>query len=300
MVTAITALVLFLVASASVKGFALMLLIGTAVSLVTAVGATRAMLGILSGFKWFDSPQFMGAQGQQMAKWIQIDFIGKRKYWFALSGVVLAIAIGAIAVQGLNFGIDFKGGTQVTFTSPRAVDIGEVRDIARRIGQESAVIQGRGEAVGDDQYRSFTIKTESLARAEQTRLETEIKNSYGDEIPFGVKNVSESFGGQLARNAILAIIVFFILICVYIWIRFEWKFAAPVIASIAHDVTIAVGIYALTGREVSTATVAAILTVLGYSMYDTIIIFDRIRENIPLMRRSSIQTICNVSLSGRR
>jgi SecD/SecF fusion protein len=296
MVTAITALVLFLVASASVKGFALMLLIGTAVSLVTAVGATRAMLGILSGFKWFDSPQFMGAQGQQMAKWIQIDFIGKRKYWFALSGVVLAIAIGAIGVKSLNFGIDFEGGTQVTFTSPRAVEVGEIRDLAREIGQENAVIQGRGEAAGDDQYRSFTIKTESLSRADQTRLETAIKDRYGDNIPFGVKNVSESFGGQLARNAILAIVVSFILICIYIWIRFEWKFAAPVIASIAHDVTIAVGIYALTGREVTTATVAAILTVLGYSMYDTIIIFDRIRENIPLMRRSSIQTICNVSL----
>ena len=155
MVTAITALVLFLVASASVKGFALMLLIGTAVSLVTAVGATRAMLGILSGFRWFDSPQFMGAQGQQMAKWIQIDFIGKRKYWFALSGVVLAISIGAIAVKGLNLGIDFKGGTQVTFTSPRAVDIAEIRDITREIGQENAVIQGRGKAVGGEQYKSF-------------------------------------------------------------------------------------------------------------------------------------------------
>jgi SecD/SecF fusion protein len=296
MVTAITALVLFLVASASVKGFALMLLIGTAVSLITAVGATRAMLGILSGFRWFDSPQFMGAQGQQMAKWIQIDFIGKRKYWFALSGVVLAIAIGAIALKGINFGIDFKGGTQVAFTSPRAVDIGEVRGLASEIGQQNAVIQGRGKAAGDDQYKSFTIKTESLTRADQTKLEAAIKGRYGENIPFGVKNVSESFGGQLARNAILAIVVSFILICIYIWIRFDWKFAAPVIASIAHDVTIAVGIYALTGREVTTATVAAILTVLGYSMYDTIIIFDRIRENIPLMRRSSMQTIGNVSL----
>jgi SecD/SecF fusion protein len=176
------------------------------------------------------------------------------------------------------------------------VDIGEVRNVAREIGQENAVIQGRGKAVGDDQYKSFTIKTESLTRADQTKLETAIKDRYGDNIPFGVKNVSESFGRQIARNAILAIVFSFVLICIYIWIRFEWKFAAPVIASIAHDVTIAVGIYALTGREVTTATVAAILTVLGYSMYDTIIIFDRIRENIPLMRRSSMQTIGNVSL----
>ena len=254
------------------------------------------MLGILSGFRWFDSPQFMGAQGQQMAKWIQIDFIGKRKYWFALSGVVLAISIGAIAVKGLNFGIDFEGGTQVTFTSPRAVDIGEIRNIAREIGQENAVIQGRGNSVGDDQYKSFTIETSPSPVPTSRGSRPRSRIAYGDNIPFGVKNVSESFGGQLARNAILAIVVSFILICIYIWIRFEWKFAAPVIASIAHDVTIAVGIYALTGRKVTTATVAAILTVLGYSMYDTIIIFDRIRENIPLMRRSSIQTICNVSL----
>ena len=113
---------------------------------------------------------------------------------------------------------------------------------------------------------------------------------------FGVKNVSASFGRQIARSAILAIIVSLLLIVGYISLRFQWQFAVPAIVALAHDILITVGIYALLGREVTTATVAAVLTVLGYSIYDTIIIFDRIRENIPLMKRGSFRQITNVSL----
>src|SRR5262249_48363545 len=105
-----------------------------------------------------------------------------------------------------------------------------------------------------------------------------------------------SFGRQIAHDAILAIIVSMLLIVIYIAIRFDLKFAVPVILAMLHDVVITVGVYSLTGREVSTATVAAVLTVLGYSIYHTIIIFDRIRENIPLMRSSAFATIANVSL----
>ena len=111
-----------------------------------------------------------------------------------------------------------------------------------------------------------------------------------------VKNVSASFGRQIARGAILAILVSLLLIVGYISLRFQWKFAVPVLVALAHDVLITIGIYALLGREVTTATVAAVLTVLGYSIYDTIIIFDRIRENIPLMKRASFRVIGNVSL----
>src|SRR5439155_2800911 len=100
-VTAITALVLFAVATAQVKGFALMLLIGTVISLLTAVAATRAMLGLLAGFRWFDNPTFMGAQGQQGWKWLQIDFMRRRYLWFAISGVVIAIGAVSLGVKGL-------------------------------------------------------------------------------------------------------------------------------------------------------------------------------------------------------
>jgi SecD/SecF fusion protein len=294
MVTAITALVLFALASAGVKGFALMLLIGTAISLITAVAATRAMLGLLAGFRWFDSPRFMGAAGQQTARWIQVDFIGKRKLWFAISGAVLLIAAGSLAVKGLNLGIDFKGGTQIEMITPQPVSIAEVRAQAERIGQRSAVIQGRGQQFGTERYRDFQIRTEALDRAQQNQLTSGLRNRFQAES--SVNTVSASFGRQIARGAILAVIFSLLLVVLYITIRFQWKFAVAVIIALLHDIVIAVGIYSLVGREVSTSTVAAILTVLGYSIYDTIIILDRVRENIPLMRRVSFARIANVSL----
>ena len=294
-VTALTALVLFAVATAGVKGFALMLLIGTAISLLTAVAATRAMLGLLGGFRWFDNPRFMGAQGQQSAKWLQIDFMGRRYLWFALSGTVIAIGVASLAFKGLNLGIDFEGGTQVTFTTPRPVELADVRQQANRVGEGNAVVQGRGDEVGGERYRSFQIRTESLSLQEQGTLQRELEDAVGAQ-GFGAKNVSESFGRQIAQAAILAVLVSLFLIVLYMSFRFEFKFALPVIAALMHDIVVTVGIYALIGAEVSTATVAAVLTVLGYSIYDTIIIFDRIRENIPLMRRASFATIANVSL----
>jgi SecD/SecF fusion protein len=156
------------------------------------------------------------------------------------------------------------------------------------------VIQGRGESV-DDKYTSFQIRTESLTLEEQNRLSEELATSL-DATAFGAKSVSESFGRQIANSAILAIVVSLLLIVAYISFRFQWKYSVGVLVALAHDVVITVGVYALTGREVSTATVAAVLTVLGYSIYDTIIIFDRIRENIPLMKRTSFRVMTNVSL----
>ncbi|MFN2467629.1 MAG: protein translocase subunit SecD [Gaiellaceae bacterium] len=294
-VTCITALVLFAVATASVKGFALMLLVGVVISVVTAVAATRAMLGLLAGFRWFDNPRFMGAEGQQSAKWLQIDFMRRRYTWFAISGVVLAIGAVSLGARGLNFGIDFRGGTQITFKTQQPVGLDVVRNEAKAIGQAGAVIQGRGAEIAG-KYRSFQIRTDALETADLDRLSAGLKERFGENISFAVKNVSSSFGRQIARAAILSIFVSLLLIVLYIAIRFDFKYAMPVIVALIHDILITVGIYSLTAREVSTATVAAILTVLGYSIYDTIIIFDRIRENVPLMRSSAFATIANVSL----
>jgi SecD/SecF fusion protein len=295
-VTVITALVLFAVATAGVKGFALMLMIGTVISLVTAVAATRAMLGILSGFSWFDNPRFMGAAPEQHGRFLQIDFMRRRYLWLGISAAVVAISLGALAVRGLNLGIDFKGGTQVTFKTPKPVSLSGVRTQAQKIGQQDAVIQGRGNTFGGDRYENFQMRMKSLSRAEQNNLSDDLKAAYGQQVNLQIRNVSASFGRQIARGAIIAIIVSLLLIVGYIALRFDFKYAGPVIVALAHDIVITVGVYALTGREVSNPTVAAVLTVLGYSIYDTIIIFDRIRENVPLMRRSSFATIANVSL----
>ncbi len=294
-VTAITALVLFAVATAGVKGFALMLLIGTAMSMVTAVAATRAMLGLLAGFRWFDSPRFVGAHGNQTAKWLQIDFMRRRYLWLAISGTAVAIGIVSLGVKGLNLGIDFKGGTQVTFKTPRAVSLADVRSQAQRIGQKGDIIQGRGSRAGSESYKQFQVRTKTLTNSQYDEFQLNLQQRFGAQ-SFGRKTVSESFGKQIARSAIFAVLFSLFLIIIYIALRFQWKFALPVIVALIHDIVITVGVYSLTGREVSTATVAAVLTVLGYSIYDTIIIFDRIRENIPLMRRAPFATIANVSL----
>jgi SecD/SecF fusion protein len=294
-VTAITALVLFAVATAQVKGFALMLLIGTVISLVTAVGATRAMLGLLAGFNWFNKPRFMGAQGQQTAKWLQIDFMRKRYLWFAISGAIVLLGAGALGLRGLNLGIDFKGGSQLTFKTPAAHTTGDVRQVLGTQGYRDAVIQGRGAAVNGDRYKTFQIRTKALSSSQLTKVTRALESELQTTAP-GATTVSSSFGRQIAKSAIIAILVSLLLVVLYIAIRFDLKFAGPVIIAMLHDVVICVGIYALLGREVTSSTVAAILTVLGYSIYDTIIIFDRIRENIPIMRRSSFATIANISL----
>jgi SecD/SecF fusion protein len=297
-VTAITALILFAVATAGVKGFALMLLIGTVVSLITAVAATRAMLGLLAGFRWFDNPSFMGAHHSQRGRFLQIDFMRWRYRWFAISGVILLVGAISLAARGLNLGIDFKGGVQITFKTAQPTLLSNVRDQTALIGHaHDAVVQGRGKSFrGGEAYKSFQIRLKKLKPAEQDKLTAGLQNNVHAQA-LGTKNVSSSFGRQIARSALLAIFFSLLVITLYIAIRFKGlAFAIPVIVAMLHDVLITIGVYSLTGREVTEATVAAVLTVLGYSIYDTIIIFDRIRENVPIMRRASFATIANVSL----
>jgi SecD/SecF fusion protein len=294
-VTAITALILFAVATGGVRGFAFMLLLGTAISIFTAVFATRALLGMLAGFRWFDNPRFMGASAQKMAGWQMFDAVGKRRIWFTVAGVLIAISIGSLIFKGLNLGIDFRGGTQLTLQANRPTEVSAVRDEIGQLGLSGAVVQGRGQELAGGRFEEFQIKTEPLSTAEQTRLTGQLEADVGGQVE-GVRNVSASFSEQIMRGAIYSILISFVLITIYISLRFQWRFAVPILRTIANDGLIALGIYSLSGREVSAATVAAFLTIIGYSIYDTIIIFDRVRENLPLMRRSSIKDIINTSL----
>jgi SecD/SecF fusion protein len=294
-VTVISAVIIFLVATSGVRGFALMLLIGTALSLVTAVFATRAILGLLARFRWFDNPAFMGASSEQIPAWQRIDIIGRRRIWFAISGAAIALSILSLFINGLNLGIDFKGGSAIDFTTPKPVALESVRSEMEQIGRGDDVLQGRGERSSGDRYREFQIKTESLDDIEQQQLRGSLERDLDAEIE-DFRNVSESFSSQIVRGAIYAIVLSFVLIAIYITIRFEWRFSVPILRTLLNDVLVTVGIYSLAGREVNAATVAALLTILGYSIYDTIIIFDRVRENIPLMRRASMAAIANQSL----
>ncbi len=293
-VTMITAFVIFLVAIGGVKGFALMLLLGTAISMFTAIVATRALLGVLGGFRWFDNPRLMGAKAGRIPAWQKIDFVGKRRLWFALSAVILTVGFVALGIRGLNLGIEFDGGTQVTFKTEEAFLVEDVRADTAEIVGANAVIQGRGEEAAGG-FTEFRIRTETLEGVEQDALTNTLTTEFSADA-IGVTTVSGSFSSQILRNAIIAVGVSLLLIVIYITVRFQWKFAVPVVVALLHDVLVAVGLYALTGREVTAATVAAILTILGYSVYDTIIIFDRVRENMNVMRKSSFAAITNQSL----
>jgi SecD/SecF fusion protein len=296
-VTAITAAVLFLVATAGVKGFALMLLLGTGISLITAVGGTRAMLGLLSNFRWFNNPSFMGAHGSQRGRWLQIDFMRKRFLWLGISGMVVLISALSLGLKGLNLGIDFRGGTQIAFTTPQPTQLGTVHSIVAKVtGENAAPVTGLNKTFGGSfSYKSFQVRL----RTPKPEIMDKLTSQLGSQLhatTTSKENVSASFGRDVAMSAIKALIVSFLLIIAYISMRFDFKFAVPVIIAVLHDIVITVGVYALTGREVTTSTVAAVLTVLGYSVYDTIIIFDRIRENVPLMRQAPFARIANVSI----
>ncbi len=295
-VTAITALILFAVATAEVKGFALMLLIGTVVSLITAVAATRALLGLLAGFRWFQDPRFMGATASEIPRWQRIDVVTRRRLWFIISVVAVALSVGAIGLKGLNLGIDFKGGVQVSFSTPTPTSLATVRTTAGSIAGNDAVVQGRGTSTGTDSYTNFQIRLKKLRTAQQDTLTNSLTQRVHAQ-KLSVKNVSASFSRQILDGAILAIFVSFALIALYVAIRYRWRFAVPILRTLGNDIPIVAGIYAISGREVSADTVAAVLTILGYSVYDTIIVFDRVRENMRLMPRASVGTIVNVSVS---
>jgi SecD/SecF fusion protein len=229
-------------------------------------------------------------------KYLHIDYMGKRRLWFAISGVVILISIVSLATRGLNLGIDFRGGVQIAFKTSKPTSLTLVREQTDAIGRNDAVVQGRGKSTNGDEYSSFQIRLKKLTTQQQNKLQNDLTTKVNAVAP-GVKNVSSSFGKQIARSAIIAVLFSLLVITLYIAVRFKGiAFAVPVIVALIHDVVITIGVYSVTGREVTESTVAAILTVLGYSIYDTIIIFDRIRENIPIMRRASFATIANVSL----
>jgi SecD/SecF fusion protein len=298
-VTVMTAFILFALATAEVKGFAFMLGIGTLVSLFTAVLATQAALGAMSQSPAVTHPAALGTRRRGQG-W-RFDFMGASRWFFSMSGTILLVGALAIGGRGLHFGIDFTSGTriQTAITKP-GVSEGEVAKAIAAAGYSSAEVQKfSNESVGKNGYQ---ISTKSLSPGKVKDVESLLSTKFANDGKPGIKSFSSTsigptFGKTVANSAVIAIIASLLVISAYIALRFEWKYAVPVLIALMHDLLITAGVYSLTGREVTTATVAALLTILGYSLYDTIIVFDRVRENVPRMPRAAFSQILNRSMS---
>ena len=202
----------------------------------------------------------------------KLDFVGRWKLWFAISGVLVVAGVAAILLGNLNFGIEFEGGTKFTVSSPeRELGEGEVREALPEFVAGEAVIQTIG--------NGYEIRTPVLDAVERAQVSEALSGALGGEV--SQTSVSPTFGGQVRDQALQAVAAALIVIVAFISVRFEFAFAPAAMVALLHDILITVGFYAIVGREVSLVTVVAVLTVLGYSLYDTIIIFDRVRENTP-------------------
>jgi SecD/SecF fusion protein len=296
-VTIMVAFILFVIATAGVKGFALTLGLGVIVSLFTAVLATQAILGVMGKSKLLASPSALGA-GKPKGDRLRLNYVGASRWFFSLSGVILLICALALGSKGINFGIDFESGTRINVALKQKVDENAVRNVLSTVGQGKAEIQSVQVTKKDKGAASkFQISTATLKPDQVDRVQAALDKSFDFADTPNSTSIGPTFGQTVAKLAIIAIVSSLLVISAYIALRFEPKYAVPVLIALMHDILITAGIYALVGQEVSTSTVAALLTILGFSLYDTIIVFDRIRENVPRMPRAAFSQIVNRSMS---
>jgi SecD/SecF fusion protein len=291
-VTFMVAFILFLLATAGVKGFAFVLGVGTLVSFFTAVLLTQAVLGAMGRSKLIHSPAALGAGKKRERR--HFDYMGASRWFFSMSGVILLVGALAIGGKGLNFGIDFESGTRIKTELNRSADENAVRDAIAPSGFGNAEIQRlSGQGAGKN---AFQISTDTITERQRNVIQQDLQKAMGVK-SFDFDTIGPTFGKTVAKSAVIAIIASLLVISVYIALRFEWKYAVPVLIALMHDLLITSGVYSLLDREVTTSTVAALLTILGYSLYDTIIVFDRVRENVPRMPRAAFTQIVNRSMS---
>ncbi len=202
-----------------------------------------------------------------------INIIGARKKWFALSGIFVALSIFSLGVQGLHLGIEFKGGSAFTVTTTSGT-VEEARAVVGSTGYTGNTIV---QTIGDDKIR---IQTGVLEPAQSNAIQDALATKFGVTVEsIDTQNVGPSWGEEISKKAFQGLIAFLICIMIYLALTFEPKMAVAAIVAVIHDVFITVGIYALVGFEVTPSTVIGFLTILGYSLYDTVVVFDKVREN---------------------
>ncbi|MGH8890090.1 MAG: protein translocase subunit SecF, partial [Acidothermaceae bacterium] len=206
---------------------------------------------------------------------VSYNFVGRWRRWIALSGIVIIVSIVGLGVRGLNLGLEFKGGSLFTFNN-NGYTSSQVSDAVTGAGIVDPVVQKLSPVGGGK--ATFQVETKPVTQDEANKVTAAIKSNLKVDT-VSTETVGSSWGKQITDKAIESLIIFVIAIVIYLSLRYDWKMAAAAIIALIHDLIITVGIYALVGFEVSPSTVIGLLTILGYSLYDTVVVFDKVREN---------------------
>ena len=235
---------------------------------------------------------------QQNLPKIRFDILKRSKLWFAISLLIIIPGIFCMFTKGFNFGIDFTGGTIIEMEFQQEVTLPQVRDVLREYNLDNATIQLSGDASNVEASKDVMIRTMDLEENDRKAVMASLKDEIGDYTVLREEKVGATIGGELITDALMATVISWILIILYVSYRFEWRFGVAAILTLIHDVLIVLSVFSFLQKQVDSSFVAAILTIIGYSINDTIVIFDRIRENqrLHFKRGGDLNELANRSI----
>jgi preprotein translocase subunit SecF len=229
---------------------------------------------------------------------VSVDFVGRQRMWYTISGVILLVCIAALLVRGLNFSVEFKGGSIFQFPATSSTSQGSISRVVTEAGGGDATVQHiSSRLVGS----AWQVQTGSLESGTAQHVASALENTFHvPQSKMSIQLIGPSWGSQITTKAVEALIIFLVVIVIYLSIAFEWKMAIAAFIALLHDIVITVGVYALTGFQVSPTSVIGLLTILGYSLYDTVVVFDKVRENtagLLTSHRSTYSQAANLALN---
>jgi SecD/SecF fusion protein len=289
--TILAAALLFFLASGAVRGFGITVTIGVAVSMFTALVVTRILVELaIRPAAVRTHPALLGMEvGAGFRRWLEDrspNLLGRSKAWFAVSGTALVLAVVGLATQGLNLGLDFRGGRLLEYQTARPADLDRLREELAARGLSRALVQESGAG-------NVSVRTGPLTPAEERRVEEAVVASAGSAEEVRDEFVGATISAELQRKALLALGLALAAQLVYLAVRFRWTYGTSAVVAMFHDVVILLGVFAWLGRDIDGVFVAALLTVIGYSINDSVVVFDRIREQRASRAREPLATVAN-------
>lgn len=232
-----------------------------------------------------------------------IDFFSKARIWLGISMVAMVIAFASFLIQGLNYGIDFQGGTSIRTDSAIVVDVAQYRSVLEALDLGDVSIAEVDDPLFDEDQHVALVRVQAQEGDERIASETieAIQTALrtidpGMTFP-SVESVGPKVSGELIQTAIIAVALAVVAILLYIWMRFEWQFAVGAVVALAHDVILTIGIFSELQIKFDLAIIAALLTIVGYSINDTVIVFDRVRENLRKYKKKDLKEVLNLSIN---